>query len=134
MRGGIVPRSRAIFALALLMGLVAVEATRISIPIDAPHHEATKSQQQATNGVASVQAVITAAGVAAVQQALTPQLVNKLIASLTIPPITGEDKIDILGLTVSIGYTVANVSITNVTFNQGRFSLRTLPEHETILY
>jgi hypothetical protein len=62
---------------------------------------------------------MTAAGVNAVQRALTPQWANYLISTLDLAPITGEEDINILGLTVKIGYTVANISIRNVTFDQG---------------
>jgi hypothetical protein len=73
--------------------------------------------------VASVQAVVTEAGVSAVQHALTPQLVNHLLGSLQIPPITGKDSISVLGLTVDILYSVANISVTNVTFDQDKLAI-----------
>ena len=114
-----------VIVVVALVGLRVAEASqRVPIAIrteeDGPTASgATRGARGPSDGVASVQAVMTAAGVNAVQRALTPQWANYLISTLDLAPITGEEDINILGLTVKIGYTVANISIRNVTFDQG---------------
>lgn len=118
-----------VIVVVALVGLRVAEASqRVPIAIrteeDGPTASgATRGARGPSDGVASVQAVMTAAGVNAVQRALTPQWANYLISTLDLAPITGEEDINILGLTVKIGYTVANISIRNVTFDQDTLSI-----------
>ena len=116
----------AIVVVVALVGVMRVAEASQRVPIairteedGSPASGATRWEKGPSVGVASVQAVMTAAGVNAVQRALTPQWANYLISTLDLAPITGEEDINILGLTVKIGYTVANISIRNVTFDQG---------------
>jgi hypothetical protein len=123
----VVEKMRGLCIVVLVVGLLSimelakvVQASRIPMAIQTEDGlVASEATSKSVNGVVEgVHAVITTAGVCAVQRAFTPHLVNHLIESLNLPPITGEEDIDILGLTVKIGYTVANLSIANVTFDQ----------------
>jgi len=70
-------------------------------------------------GSAAVQVVVTADGVALVQKALHPKLVDQLLSSLHLPPMAGSQNVSLLGVLVKADYSVANVSIANVSFDDG---------------